>query len=166
MICLNPEAMPYFEGFTQGAGKRYIKIQVDSVYRLKHKYAWDWYRLLLNNSEDNGVWTNVKFSTSFLKKWLGLGINAYMRPKEQGGFDATHFRQYCIQAPLEEVAAGEQIKIYPHGEKGKLYYKDKAGPDNGDKVLGYYVDYVVYDNNRTKKLTKKRKSSSEHAESD
>lgn len=135
------DALPYFQGFEKGSGKKYKKAWAEDLYQLRNLYAWDYYRILLLHCSKDDKYKQYTFLVSLLKRELGLAPNAYVGA--DGEFDRDSFCKTCLNTPLADVASGRMFHVYQHGKCKKFYVKDKPGKKNGDPVKGYTITWLA-----------------------
>lgn len=139
-ILIFEAAMPFFECFSGG----FEQVWVNDIYRLKHKHAfcWWWELFLRRNFADTETFAS-KF-TSWIRDFLGQDNGEYI--DKNNHFKRLEWEKECVDAPLEDVADGEQIVLHlQYNKKGKLQYWDKdwSHPQKDGKC--HIIYNIIYD---------------------
>lgn len=128
-ITINQDYMPLLENLV--GTYQFLTMWSNDMYSFKSKFSFALFEELRMNY-DNRYFTNERdYTTKQLKELFGLTKDDYMNGSS-GKFDRFNFEKYTLNVAMEEINAGEMMKII-NVEKIKK---------NG-RVIAYRIRYTV-----------------------
>jgi hypothetical protein len=128
-ITINQDYMPLLENLV--GTYQFLTMWSNDMYSFKSKFSFALFEELRMNY-DNRYFTNERdYTTKQLKELFGLTKDDYMNGSS-GKFDRFNFEKYTLNVAMEEINAGEMIKII------KIEKIKKNG-----RVMAYRILYTV-----------------------
>ncbi|MBP1525174.1 MAG: replication initiation protein [Spiroplasma ixodetis] len=138
-INLNNWFMPFLEQLV----KNYTKLQLNSILKLKSKYALTLYKYICSWNDESKNINQRYITTKDLKELLGLSIDDYVY---NGKFQRKLFENYTIKKAILEI--NEKTNLILSFRKNK----------KGNKIQNYEFTWMQKENALTTKTSKKQVS--------